>query len=128
MFLIVFCFGILVNQFIITVYFKSIGFNTTNYLVLFFANGKLNLNGDFLYSFARTLIGVDGGQYVQTPASVSGRPYYYISAADMPTVKTQTFQFKLDAKYSINKINNRDKGTAMANRFFAASKFSNAPP
>lgn len=68
-----------------------------------FLNGKLNLNGDFLYSFARTLIGVDGGQYVQTPASVTGRPYYYISAADMPTVKTQTFQFKLDAKYNINK-------------------------
>ena len=68
-----------------------------------FLNGKLNLNGDFLYSFARTLIGVDGGQYVQTPASVTGRPYYYLSATDMPTVKTQTFQFKLDAKYSINK-------------------------
>ena len=68
-----------------------------------FLNGKLDLNGDFLYSFARTLIGVAGGQYVQAPTGVTGRPYSYIPAADMPTVKTQMYQFKLGAKYIINK-------------------------
>ena len=65
-----------------------------------FFGGKLDMNGDFVYSFARTLIGVDGGSYTQ----LTGQPaYYYTRAADMPTVKTQTFQFKLDAKYIINK-------------------------
>ncbi len=65
-----------------------------------FFGGKLDMNGDFVYSFARTLIGVDGGSYTQ----VTGQPaYYYTRAADMPTVKTQTFQFKLGAKYIINK-------------------------
>lgn len=67
-------------------------------------SGKLELNGDFLYSFARTLIGVAGGQYVQSPkGTTADGPYFYIPAADLPTVKTQTFQFKLDAKYQINK-------------------------
>jgi hypothetical protein len=68
-----------------------------------FLNGKMDVNGDFLYSFARTMIDVTGGQYVQTPATVPGRPYHYIPAANMPTVKTQSYQFKLDAKYIINK-------------------------
>jgi HK97 family phage major capsid protein len=34
----------LVNQYIITIHFKDIWFNTTNNFVLFFANKKLNLN------------------------------------------------------------------------------------
>lgn len=67
-------------------------------------NGKLDINGDFVYSFARTLIGVTGGQYVRDPTgTTSDGPYYYIPATNMPTVKTQTFQFKLDGKYNINK-------------------------
>jgi hypothetical protein len=65
-----------------------------------FLNGKLDINGDFLYSFARTLIGVTGGRYQAfgTPSTA-----YYTAAADMPTVKTQMYQFKVDAKYIINK-------------------------
>jgi MtrB/PioB family decaheme-associated outer membrane protein len=65
-----------------------------------FLNGKLDINGDFLFSFARTLIDVTGGNY-QLPTG--GTKYYYTPAANMPTVKTQTFTFKLDAKYIINK-------------------------
>lgn len=65
-----------------------------------FLDGKLDINGDFVYSFARTLVAVSGGNYV-LPAG--GTTYYYEPAANMPTVKTQTFQFKLDAKYTINK-------------------------
>jgi hypothetical protein len=67
-------------------------------------DGKLDIKGDFLYSYARTLIGVTGGQYVQSPTGTAANgPFYYIPASNMPTVKTQTFQFKLDAKYTINK-------------------------
>jgi MtrB/PioB family decaheme-associated outer membrane protein len=65
-----------------------------------FLNGKLDINGDFLYSFARTLIGVTGGQY---SLPTGGTTYYFTPAANMPAVKTETFQFKLDTKYIINK-------------------------
>jgi hypothetical protein len=69
-----------------------------------FLDGKLDINGDFLYSFARTLIGVRGGQYVQSPTGTTTNGlFYFIPASNVPTVKTQTFQFKLDAKYVINK-------------------------
>jgi hypothetical protein len=69
-----------------------------------FLNGKMDVKGDFLWSFARTLIGVEGGQYARTTtASATNGPFYYTQAADMPVVKTETFQFKLDAKYIINK-------------------------
>jgi hypothetical protein len=69
-----------------------------------FLNGKLDVNGDFLYSFARTLIGVSGGSYSKTtPATTTAGPYYYNPAVDMPTVKTQMYQFKVGAKYIINK-------------------------
>ncbi len=52
--------------------------------------GKLDLNGDFLYSFARTLIGVKGGQYVQSPkGTAADGPFYYIPAADMPECNLQ---------------------------------------
>jgi len=69
-----------------------------------FLNGKLDFNSDFVYSFARTLIGVTGGQYVQSPTGTAANgPFFFIPAANMPTVKTETFQVKLDAKYIINK-------------------------
>jgi MtrB/PioB family decaheme-associated outer membrane protein len=69
-----------------------------------FLDGKLDVNGDFLYSFARTLIGVTGGQYVQSPTGTPANgPFLFIPAANMPTVKTEMYQFKLDAKYIINK-------------------------
>ncbi len=63
-----------------------------------FLNGKLDINGDFLYSFARTLIGVTGGRY-----QAFGSSQVYTPAANMPEVKTQMYQFKVDAKYTINK-------------------------
>jgi MtrB/PioB family decaheme-associated outer membrane protein len=67
-------------------------------------SGKLEINGDFFYSFARTLVDVAGGQYIQSPTgTVADGPYYFIDAAPLPVVKSQTFTFKLDAKYAINK-------------------------
>jgi hypothetical protein len=67
-------------------------------------SGKLDISGDFLYSFARTLVNVTGGQYMASPSgSVTDGPYTYISAAPLPEVRSQTYTFKLDAKYAINK-------------------------
>jgi hypothetical protein len=69
-----------------------------------FLSGKLDLTGDFFYSFARTLVDVSGGQYVLTPGGdVDAGPYSYIRAAALPEVRSQTFTFKLDAKYTINR-------------------------
>jgi MtrB/PioB family decaheme-associated outer membrane protein len=69
-----------------------------------FFDGKLDVNGDFLYSFAKTLIGVAGGQYVQSPlGTATNGPFLYIPASNMPAAKTEMFQFKLDSKYIINK-------------------------
>ena len=67
-------------------------------------SSKLELNGDFLLSFARTTTDINGGQYVQSPTgtAVNG-PFYYIPATGMPDVNTQMYQFKLDAKYNVNK-------------------------
>jgi len=67
-------------------------------------SGKLDLTGDFLYSFARTQVDVSGGQYAQvTGASATAGPYYFVPAANMPEVKSQLFSFKLDGKFTINK-------------------------
>lgn len=69
-------------------------------------SGKLDLTGDFLYSFARTQMDINGGNYVQsllTGSTSTNGPWYYIPAANMPEVKTQMFQFKLGGKYQINK-------------------------
>ncbi len=67
-------------------------------------SGKLDLTGDFLYSFARTQVDVNGGTYSQvTGANTTNGPYYYTPATNMPEVKTQVFQFNLSAKYAFNK-------------------------
>jgi len=67
-------------------------------------SGKLDLNGDFLLSFAKTTTDISGGQYSSvTGANATTGPFYYIPATNMPIVNTQTYQFKLNAKYSVNK-------------------------
>ncbi|MEI7867410.1 MAG: MtrB/PioB family decaheme-associated outer membrane protein [Candidatus Methylumidiphilus sp.] len=67
-------------------------------------SSKLELNGDFLLSFARTTTDINGGQYVQSPTgTATNGPFYYIPAAGMPDVNTQMYQFKLDAKYNVSK-------------------------
>jgi hypothetical protein len=67
-------------------------------------SGKLELNGDFLLSLAKTTTDVSGGQYSQvTGANAVNGPFYYIPAANMPDVNTQVYQFKLNAKYNFSK-------------------------
>ena len=67
-------------------------------------SGALDLNGDFLLSFAKTTTDISGGQYsAVTGASTTTGPYYYIPATNMPIVNTQTYQLKLNAKYNVNK-------------------------
>jgi len=68
-------------------------------------SGKLELNGDFLVSLARTTTDVNGGQYVLSPTGAAANgPFYYIPATSMPDVNSQMFQFKLDAKYNLSKV------------------------
>jgi len=67
-------------------------------------SGKLDLMGDFLYSFARTNVDVNGGVYTTSPTGTAANgPTYLIGTADMPQVKSQLLSFKLDGKFTINK-------------------------
>jgi hypothetical protein len=70
-------------------------------------SGKLDLNGDFLFSLAKTTTDVSGGQYGQPTGSAAisslSNPYYYMPATSMPIVNSQMYQIKLNAKYNFSK-------------------------
>lgn len=72
------------------------------------AGGKLDLSGGLTYSQARSDIGVSGGNYVNNPLAVTGAAAgtvaaYYIPATALPTVKTETTEFKLNGRYALSK-------------------------
>jgi MtrB/PioB family decaheme-associated outer membrane protein len=69
-----------------------------------FLSGKLDLASDFLYSFARTNVNVNGGVYTTSPTGTAANgPTYLLQAANEPEVKSQLFSLKFNAKYSISK-------------------------
>lgn len=69
---------------------------------------KLNLAGDLSFSRAKSDIGGTGGNYVNNPLAVTGAPAgtiaaYYISAQDLPSVTTNSIDFRLNGQYTIDK-------------------------
>jgi hypothetical protein len=70
-------------------------------------SGKLDLGGDLIFTRARTDIGVNGGNYVNNPLAVAGAPAgtiaaYFIGAAALPTVTTNTVELRLTGKYALD--------------------------
>ena len=72
------------------------------------AGGKLDLSLGLTYSSADTDINTLGGNYANNPLAVAGAPAgtvaaYYIAATPLPTVKTETTELKLGARYALSK-------------------------
>jgi len=72
-------------------------------------SGKLDLLGSFLYSQARTSVGVTGGTYANSPFAVSGRPAvvpaaFFIPAANLPDVKSNLAEFQITGQYALDKM------------------------
>lgn len=70
--------------------------------------GKLEMAEDVTFTRAHTDIGVNGGNYVANPLLLATNPatataYYYIPAAAMPTVTSNTVELKVRGKYNIDK-------------------------
>lgn len=73
--------------------------------------GKLDLTGSLIYSRARTDIDVNGGSYANNPLALAGAPalgagvpaIFYISAAALPTVTTNTVTLRLSGNYALDK-------------------------
>lgn len=72
--------------------------------------GKLDLVAAVVWSRARTDIDVTGGSYVANPlaalttvAQPGGVANYYIAASALPTVTTDTAEFKVTGRYALNK-------------------------
>jgi hypothetical protein len=70
--------------------------------------GKLDLGGGLSFSQARSDIGVTGGNYANNPLAVTGAAAgtiaaFYIPAAALPTVKTDTTELRLNARYALSK-------------------------
>jgi len=70
--------------------------------------GKLDLLGSLSFSRARSDTNVVGGNYVNNPLAVAGADpgtyaAYYIPASALPTVKTDTTEFRLDARYALSR-------------------------
>lgn len=76
--------------------------------------GKLDLAGDLVFTWARTDIGVNGGNYANNPYNrttapigvpASNGPFaaFYIPATDLPTVTTRTVAIQLSGKYIVSK-------------------------
>ena len=69
---------------------------------------KLDLNGDLVFSWAKTSTGVTGGTYANSPFAVAGAPVvtpaaFFIPATDMPEVTNNTVELRLLAQYHIDK-------------------------
>jgi MtrB/PioB family decaheme-associated outer membrane protein len=72
------------------------------------AGGKLEFSAGLTYSAADTDINTIGGNYANNPLAVAGAPAgtvaaYYIAATPLPTVKTDTTELKLAARYALSK-------------------------
>jgi hypothetical protein len=70
---------------------------------------KLDLSGQVIVTRASTDYGVTGGNYVNNPLAVTGAPAgtiaaYFIPTAPLPTVIDNSIQFRLSAKYALNKF------------------------
>jgi hypothetical protein len=76
------------------------------------AEGRLDLTGELIYTYAQTSVGVTGGNYVNNPFALAapapplgpGVPsVYFIPAAALPGVTTKMFELRLVAEYAIDK-------------------------
>jgi hypothetical protein len=70
--------------------------------------GQLDLSGNLSLSRANSDTGVTGGNYVNNPLAVTGAPpdtvaAFYIPASALPTVKTNTAELRLNARYNLSK-------------------------
>lgn len=75
--------------------------------------GKLALSGDLVGTRARTRIGITGGSYVNNPLAAANQPpvtpaVYFIPAADLPTVRTDTLELRLNGRWKLNKSSEVD--------------------
>ena len=85
----------------------TLGFNLKKKGLL---QGKLEMDGDLIYSRAKSDNNVIGGSYANNPAAVANGAgpagsiaAYYLAATALPTVTTDTIQLKVRGKYAINK-------------------------
>lgn len=76
------------------------------------AEGRLDLTGDLIYTYAQTSVGVTGGNYVNNPFALAspapplgaGVPsVYFIPATPLPSVTTKMFELRLVGEYAIDK-------------------------
>ncbi len=70
--------------------------------------GRLDVAGGLLFSSARTTHQMTGGNYVNNPLAVAGAPAgtvaaFYIPASDLPTVKTNVTELRVNARYALSK-------------------------
>lgn len=74
--------------------------------------GKLDLGGDLVFSWARTNVDVSGGTYVNNPLALASpapalttgtSAILFIPAGNLPTVRTDTVELRLNGKYTITK-------------------------
>jgi MtrB/PioB family decaheme-associated outer membrane protein len=72
--------------------------------------GSLDLAGGASYSQARSVTDVVGGNYANNPLAVTGAApgtvaAFYIPAAALPAVTTETIELHLSARYALSKVN-----------------------
>jgi MtrB/PioB family decaheme-associated outer membrane protein len=72
------------------------------------ADGKLDLWGDAVFTWATTKTGVSGGTYANSPFAVATLPAivpaaFFIPATDMPSVTNNTIELRLMSQYYIDK-------------------------
>ncbi len=71
--------------------------------------GKLSLEGNFVFSWAKTNVDVTGGNYANNPRLAAARnpatstAAYFIPAANLPSVTTDTFDLRFTAQYAFTK-------------------------
>ena len=71
-------------------------------------SSKLDLSSGLTWSHALSDVGVNGGNYANNPLAVAGAPAgtvaaFFIPASPLPTVKTDTIELKLGARYAVSK-------------------------
>jgi hypothetical protein len=72
--------------------------------------GKLELANMLTFSRATTDTNINGGSYLANPSNVGGVPqlagtsaYYWLPATALPTVTSNTIEFKVNGKYKLDK-------------------------
>jgi MtrB/PioB family decaheme-associated outer membrane protein len=78
-----------------------------SYLQKNLLGGKLDVSAGVAVSLATSTNNLAGGNYVNNPLAVTGAPSgtvaaYYVPAAPLPVVKTNTVDFKLSGKYALS--------------------------